>query len=137
MFLPQKSKGFTLLEVIIAISIIGIVFVSVFKMQAGNIRLAQREKFYSVAPLLAAKQLALIETDILKYDNMSDDFDEDYTGYKWKCEISDMGFSDFDDSDSVLNKDSMEKFKKITLTISGFDEEHTYQIETWRYFEDQ
>ena len=137
MFLPSKLKGFTLLEVIIAMSIIGIVFVSVFKMQAGNIKLAQREKFYSIAPLLAAKQLALIETDIMKYDNMSNDFEEEYNGYVWECEISDMDFSDFDDSDSVLNKDSMEKFKKITLTISGFDKEHKYQVITWRYFEDQ
>ena len=137
LFLPSKSKGFTLLEVIIAMSIIGIVFVSVFKMQAGNIKLVQREKFYSIAPLLAAKQLALIETDIMKYDNMSDDFEEEYKGYTWQCEISDMSFSDFDDSGSVLDKNSMEKFKKIILTISGFNKEHTYSITTWRFFEDQ
>lgn len=137
MFLPPKLKGFTLLEVLIAMAIIGIVFVSVFRMHAGNIRLVQREKFDSVAPLLAAKQLALIETDIMKYDNMSDEFDKEDKGYKWQCEISDMSLSDFDDSDSALDKDSMENFKKITLTISGFDKEHIYKVITWRYVEGQ
>ncbi|MCD4744385.1 MAG: prepilin-type N-terminal cleavage/methylation domain-containing protein [Desulfobacteraceae bacterium] len=137
MFLPSKLKGFTLLEVLIAMAIIGIVFVSVFRMHAGNIRLVQREKFDSIAPLLAAKQLALIETDIMKYDNMSDEFDKEYKGYKWRCEISDMSLSDFDDSDSALDKNSIEDFKKITLTISGFDKEHIYKIITWRYVESQ
>ena len=137
MFLPPKLKGFTLLEVLIAMAIIGIVFVSVFRMHAGNIRLVQREKFDSIAPLLAAKQLALIETDIMKYDNMSDEFDKEYKGYKWQCEISDMSLSDFDDSDSVLDKDSMENFKKIILIISGFDEEYKYRIITWRYIDGQ
>jgi len=34
MFLPSKLKGFTLLEVLIAMAIIGIVLVSVFRMHA-------------------------------------------------------------------------------------------------------
>ena len=137
MFFLPKFKGFTLLEVLIAMAVIGIVFVSVFRMHAGNIRLVQREKFDSIAPLLAAKQLALIETDIMKYDNMSDEFDKEYKGYQWQCEISDMSLSDFDDSGSVLDKESMENFKKITLTISGFDKEHSYKVITWRYVDGQ
>jgi general secretion pathway protein I len=137
MFSSQRCKGFTLLEVIIALSIIGIVLVSVFKMQAGNIKIAQKEKFYSIAPLLAAKQLALIETDILNYENADGNFDEEYAGYKWTCEINSMGISAFDDTDSILDQNAMEKFKKIILTITGFENEHSYQVTTWRYIEEE
>ncbi len=135
--LQVRHKGFTLLEVLIAISIIGIVFVSVFRMHAGNIKIVQYEKFYSIAPLLAAKKLALIETDIMKYDSMSGDFGEEYHGYEWQCEIEDMISHGFNDSDSVLDSDSMEKFKKIILKISGFDKDYMYKVTAWRYFENQ
>jgi general secretion pathway protein I len=131
----EKFKGFTLLEVLIAISIIGIVFVSVFRMHAGNIRIVQCEKFYSIAPLLASKQLALIETDIMKYNNLSGDFGEEYQGYEWQCEINDMSSSSFDESISIIDKDSVEKFKEIVLEVSGFNKEYLYKISTWRYFE--
>ncbi len=132
-----EHKGFTLFEILIAMSIIGIVFVSVFRMHAGNIKLVQYEKFYSIAPLLAAKQLSLIETDILKYDNMSGDFEEEYKGYEWQCEIVDISFDGFNDSDFVIEKDAREKFKKIILKISGFDKEQNYEVTTWRYVENQ
>ncbi len=134
---PLNHKGFTLLEVLVAMSIISIVFISAFKMHAMNIKLVQREKFDSVAPLLAAKQLALVEADIMEYDNASGDFKDEYASFKWQCEISDISLSDFENSDFALDEDSMEKFKKIILTISGFGKKHKYKVTTWRYFEDQ
>ncbi len=126
------QKGFTLLEVMVALSIIAVVFVSVFNMHAGTIDLAETEKFYAAAPSLAAEKMALIGRDMTGYSGKSGGFGEAYSGYGWRCEIDDAPVSE--DSE-IFDEETKEKLKKITLEVTAFDRRHVYRITTWRYSE--
>ncbi|MEA1969663.1 MAG: prepilin-type N-terminal cleavage/methylation domain-containing protein [Thermodesulfobacteriota bacterium] len=133
--MKNASKGFTLLEIMVSISIIAIVFLSLFKMQAGNITLSEAEQFYSAAPYLAQKIIAHIETDFTDTSDTSDtsdasgEFEDDFKNYRWSYSIT----SEYEPLDSdVMNGEKIENFKKIDLEIS---KNHDYSItfQTWRY----
>ncbi|MFO7972965.1 MAG: prepilin-type N-terminal cleavage/methylation domain-containing protein [Desulfobacterales bacterium] len=62
----QPDSGFTLLEIMVALSIIAIVLVSVYKMQAQSISMIYASKFYATAPLLAQLKIAEVEQGLKK-----------------------------------------------------------------------
>lgn len=80
-------RGFTLLEVMVAVSIIAIVMVSIVRLQGQTISMNETIRFYALAPLLAQSKLTEI---ILKPDDFegeqSGDFGDDYPGYAWKAQ---------------------------------------------------
>ncbi len=91
-FFPGRKKpvedGFTLLEVMLAMSILAIALVAVFQSQSQSISMMARSRFDSAAPLLAQAKMAEIEA-ISSADVTSDsgDFGDDYPGYSWSFEI--------------------------------------------------
>lgn len=121
-------QGFTLLEIMISVSIIALVFVSLFRMLAGTTDLALSGKFNSIAPFLARQLLADMERDIANWSEFEGDFGENYPGYEWSCKISDGSF----DSLEFLSDTSFESLKKIDLTILGMNKQKVYKITTWR-----
>ncbi|WP_161626800.1 type IV pilus modification PilV family protein [Desulfospira joergensenii] len=124
----ENTGGFTLLEVMIAVSIIALVFVSLFRMQSGTIRLAGTGSFNVLAPALAGQVLAEMEQDLADWNKTSGDFGELYPGYKWTCEISESVLNDLD----FIDEDKNKAFKKIRLKIMDRQEQQTYEITTWR-----
>ena len=71
-----------------AISIIAIVFLSVFKMHAQTISMAAVTRFYAVAPILAQNRLA--EFFSQSPDNLTDgsgEFEDGFAGYAWKIAV--------------------------------------------------
>jgi len=120
--------GFTLLEIMISVSIIAIVFVSLFRMQSGTIDLAQGGKFNSMAPFLARKLLVDIEQDLTDRSEFAGNFGENYPGYEWVCKIT----TSFDGLD-FLSETSHGNLKKIYLEISEKNRQKAYKITTWRF----
>ena len=59
---PQSKAGFTLLEIMVAISIIAIVLVTVFRMHAQTLSMNYSARFYATSPLLAQKKMVEIES---------------------------------------------------------------------------
>ena len=53
-FVPKwprmAHEGFTLLEMLVSIAVIGVVLVAIFKMQSGTTRLSASGDFYDTAP---------------------------------------------------------------------------------------
>ena len=127
-FKPKNTAGFTLLEIMVSVSILALVFVSFFKMQSKTIDLAVAAKFHSTAPFLAGKLLAEIEQDLGDWSEPAGDFGENYPGYTWSCQITDAAFEDLD----FMDEESHKNFKKIDLEISGEKGEKAYKITTWR-----
>lgn len=123
------SKGFTLLEVMVSVSIIALIFLSLFKMQSGTIGLAAAGKFNSMAPILAKQLLVKIEQDIAGWSEHNGDFGENYPGIKWTCELSDSSFEDLD----FISEDNQKKFKKIDIEITDTSGSRSYTIHTWRF----
>ncbi|RJR17557.1 MAG: prepilin-type N-terminal cleavage/methylation domain-containing protein [Desulfobacteraceae bacterium] len=86
------SKGFTLLEVMVAVAIIAIALTAVMGVQSQAVDLASEARFMTTAALLAQAKLSEIEamgTDGTKA--VSGDFGEEFPGYTWNASIDDAG----------------------------------------------
>lgn len=123
----QPAFGFTLLEVMLALSIIAFVLVSVYKMHAQTITMNIAANFYTTAPLLANGKIAELETKTL--DELADDsgrFGDEFPSYSWNVVIDDV------ESEALGN--IAVDLKKIDVTVSFNDDEFTYSLRTYRFF---
>ena len=83
------EKGFTLLEVMIAMAILAITLVVVFQSQSQSISMAGRARFETTASLLAQSKMAEIEA--ANPENVSSDrgdFGDDFPGYSWQVDVT-------------------------------------------------
>lgn len=62
----RPSSGFTLLEVMVAIAILGLALTAIFSSQVGAMRIGNRARRTHVATLLARCKMAEIEEDVLR-----------------------------------------------------------------------
>lgn len=122
----QSDFGFTLLEIMVAVSIIAIVLVSIYKMQAQTISMNYEARFYATAPLLAQFKMTEQETKSLE-DLTSDsgNFGDDFPGYSWSMAV--------DDVESEALSDTAKDLKKIDVTIFLNNDEFTYSLRTYRF----
>ncbi|MFT5700789.1 MAG: general secretion pathway protein I [Desulforhopalus sp.] len=125
LFLPAllAEKAFTLLEVMIAVSIIAIALVALFGSQSKSLSQATEAHFNNVAPMLASLKLAEIQSRIIPLESDAGDFDEDFSGYSWKIEVSDAPLESFE------TLDNLEKpLQQVTLTVSWSETKYTYSL---------
>ena len=61
-----RASGFTLLEVMVAVAILGITLVSIFSAEAGAIRMAGRARLLTTASLLARCKMGEIEEEMMR-----------------------------------------------------------------------
>ena len=125
----QPDSGFTLLEIMVALSIIAIVLVSVYKMQAQTISMNYEARFYATAPLLAQLKIAEIEIENPgeQTDN-SGDFGDEFPGYRWNVVIDDV------ESEPLGN--IAENLKQINVNVSFNTDEFTYSLRTYRFMQE-
>jgi len=123
----KKNTGFTLLEVMIALSVIAIVLVSIYRLHAQTIDLSSMSRFYSTAPLLAQRKLA--ELNILStLSSDAGDFADTFPGYRWQVTISDV--------ESNLLGTTAQTLKRIDLRVTLNEAEYIYDLRTYRNFWD-
>jgi general secretion pathway protein I len=122
-----SDSGFTLLEVMAALSIIAIVLVAVYRMQSQTIRMTVAEKFYVRAPFLAQSKTAQIMADSQAgSEGDSGDFGTDFPGYTWVFSI--------EDTESEELEAEAENLKKIDVTIFFNTDEFKYALRSYCYF---
>jgi general secretion pathway protein I len=112
----KKAKGFTLMEVMIAIAILAIALVSIFQLQSQSISMSTDSRFMTTAALLAQSKMVEIETASTLSDKTDDgDFGPDYPQYTWHLEISDT---------------QLLQFKRIEVTVTNklFIRRGTYKL---------
>jgi general secretion pathway protein I len=127
--LPGFSRtlsGFTLLEVMIALAVMSIVLVSVYRMHSQSLSMNTAARFYTLAPLLAQSKMAELETlSSDGFPNDSGDFGEQYPGYSWQTSITDV-------SSEVLGEVSND-LKRIDLTVSYNNNQFSHSLRTYRF----
>jgi general secretion pathway protein I len=91
------NRGFTLLEVMIAVAIIAIALTTLLGSQSQSVFFANSAKFETMAALLAQSKMS--EITIQAADSLSSDsgdFGEDYPGYAWEATVSDVSIEGLD-----------------------------------------
>jgi len=125
----QSSKsyqGFTLLEVMIALTIIAIVLVAVFGSQSQSLSLANDAKFNTTAALLAQRKIAEVEMqDSLDVSSVSGDFGDDFPEYQWELTISEM---------PLIGAEGLEFLKQVDVTVRwGDKDQFRYGLRLYRF----
>lgn len=124
---PATSVGFTLLEVMVAMAIMAIVLVSVYRMHSQTLNMNAANRFYTQAPMLAQSKLAQLEagsSDIIAGD--SGDFGEKFPGYTWNVSVSEISIEALGEVSNDL--------KQIDLIVSLNNDEFTYSVRMYRLF---
>ncbi len=121
-----RSSGFTLLEIMVAIAIIAIVLVSVYRMQSQTILMNMAAQFETLAPILAQDKMAEFETKtVSELTDDSGDFNNDFPGYNWQFTVEDAPLE-------ALGSLG-ERFKQLDLTITRPDQNLTFHLRTYRF----
>jgi len=111
MMLRSYKKGFTLLEVMIAVAVIAIALTALLGSQSQSVSFANSAKFETMAALLAQKKMSeIIIQDPASLTDANGDFGDDYPGYTWEATVSDV---------SMEGVESISKYlKQIDLTVA-------------------
>ena len=124
----KTEAGFTFLEVMVAFSIVALVLVGIYQLQTQNIALGVRARFNAIAPMLASLKITEIVSapeDITASD--SGDFGENFPGYSWQSEISDV--------ESEYLEETSRRLKKIDVYVEAIDQGGGYHLCTYFFFE--
>lgn len=126
--MKRGDEGFTLLEVMVAMTLIAIALMAVLGSQSQSVSLASEARFNTTAALLAQSKMAEIELeDPEDLSTDSGDFGEDFLGYTWQLSVSDVMF---DRPENVSDH-----LKQIDLTISWGEEElYQYALRLYRFY---
>lgn len=95
--MKRATRGFTLFEVVVALSILGISLVALLETQAASLNNAARSRDLTIAALLARSKMIDLEKHLLhdgftlNTENIDGDFrDEGHPDVLWKARISEV-----------------------------------------------
>lgn len=120
----RNKRAFTLLEVMIAVSIIAIALVALFGSQSRSLSHATEANFNIMAPMLASGKLAELQAAGEAPGSDEGDFGEEYPGYTWKIETEDAAFDAIDALAQLAEMDN--PLKKLDLTVSWTGTKFSY-----------
>jgi general secretion pathway protein I len=123
----KRDLGFTLLEVIVALSIIAIALTTLFVSQSQSLSLAGEAKFSTTAILLA--QAKMVEMETMKAEDLtsdSGDFGEDFPDYFWEVQVNPVSFPGVEQY--------ADQFKQIDLSVFfGEDKQYQYSLRLYLF----
>jgi general secretion pathway protein I len=123
MFEPnlQHRKGFTLLEVMIALAILAISLTAVFRSQSQSVSMAGEARFLTTASLLAQSKMA--EMEGMKPQDLRDGngvFGDNYPNYHWRVEVKDTAFQYLKKIDVIVTNSIMVANNAYRLELYRF-----------------
>jgi general secretion pathway protein I len=105
-----SDRGFTLLEVMIAVALIAIALTTLLGSQSQSVSFANSAKFETMAALLAQGKMNEIALQQETLAGGSGDFGDDYPGYAWEVEVSNISIEGVDNISDYL--------KQVDLTVT-------------------
>ena len=105
-----SNRGFTLLEVMIAVALIAIALTTLLGSQSQSVSFANSAKFETMAALLAQGKMSEIALQQETPASGSGDFGDEYPGYAWEVEVSDIFIEGVDNISDYL--------KQVDLTVT-------------------
>lgn len=125
----KPARGFTLLEVMVAMVVMAVTLVTLLHLHSGTIRLAGAGRFTGMIPILAQGLLADQIAGSSDFLDQSGNFGPEYGGLEWTCIMEDAALDD----PVILSDQQMDRLKKIQITISASGTGRTYSLTFWRY----
>ena len=123
-----ETKGFTLLEVMIAVAVLTIALTAVLGLQSRSVTLAAESRFHTTAALLAQEKMA--EMAVLGMERLSSDdgdFGDVFPGYAWRVTVQNVNLPGVE-----LMKG---RLKQIDLEVTcGEGELYRYALRLYRFF---
>lgn len=120
-----RDGGFTLLEVMVAVAIMAIVLVAVYRLHAQTIAMSGAARFYATAPFLAEEAMAELELkSATELGGDSGEFGESFPGFSWQASVETV--------ESEYLGQVAEDLKRIDLTVVYEPEGLSYQTRTYR-----
>ncbi len=116
-------RAFTLLEVMIAVSIIAITLVTLLGSQSRSLTHATEAQFNVVAPMLASLKLAEVERGVVAMENDDGDFGEDFPGYSWKMAVQIAAFENHQDLAGMKRP-----LQRVELTVRWGTTPYSYAL---------
>jgi len=108
----------------VAVAIMAIVLISVYKLHAQTISMNGNARFYTTAPLLAQRTVAEIQAFPDRRQSIADgDFGDEFPGYSRQVLTDDVSAEIFGSAAQDL--------KKIEVTISFNHNEFVYNLRTY------
>lgn len=105
-----QQKGFTLLEVMVAVAIIAIALTTLLGSQSQSVYFANSAQFETMAALLAQSKMSeLVIEDSFSLSSNNGDFGDDFPGYAWEAKVNDI---------IVEGIDVSEYLKQVDLTVT-------------------
>lgn len=122
----KNSFGFTLLEVMVALAVMSIVLVSVYRMHSQSLTMNTAARFYTLAPMLAQGKMAELEALFSgAFAQDSGDFGEQFPGYSWTASTADV-------SAEILGEVA-EDLKKIDVSVSLNENQFVYRLRSYKF----
>jgi len=121
----REQQGFTLLEVMVSVTLISIALVALIGSQSRSVSIATGSRFETTASFLArAKMTELLLGDFEELGSGEGDFGEDFPGYRWRTEVRDLG------ADETGIEGLEDELKVVVLTLSSsFEEDQTFVLQ--------
>jgi len=124
----QRGKaGFTLLEILVAMSMITFALIAIFRLYTQTISMNHLLAFNTTAPFLAQKKMA--ELTSMPGEELADnagDFEEGFPGYAWAVSVEEV----------VSGSLETEDLKKIDVRVSLNGDEQVYTLRRYRFLRD-
>lgn len=123
--LPKRFQtGFTLLEVMVAVAIIAMTFVSLLGSQSQSISIAGISRFETSAAMLAREKLTELQLD--GFDELSSgsgQFEDEFADYSWQIEVRELN----EDASGIADTEGM--LKLVSLEVRrGEDANQVFRI---------
>ena len=126
----RLPPGFTLLEVMVAMAVMAIVLVSVYRMYSQTLTMNTAARFYTQAPLLAQKKLVEVTTTSSQiFGSESGDFGDNFPGYSWQVSATEVS--------SELLGEVADDLKRIDVMVGYLNNQFSYRLTTYRLQREQ
>ncbi len=123
MVIPVKDNGFTLLEVMVAISILAIALTVLLGNQGQSLRLAEESRFNFTASLLIKEKLGDFQVLGEELSDSEGDFGDEYPGYFWAVEVE---TPDFENYPALIGAEQF--LQQIDLKVFTAGEQQTLNV---------
>jgi general secretion pathway protein I len=114
----KRQSGFTLLEIMVAVAIIAIAFVSLLGSQAQSISMASISRFETMASLLAGQKNAELQMkSFAELHSEEGDFEGDFVDFHWQTEVRELT----EDEIGIIGTTGMLKLVDLTIRQGSGD----------------